>query len=45
MNRPLPRAYWCHADTDSTPTAPPPDDLLSTAPGQALAWFAHPCDG
>ncbi|MEU7328703.1 hypothetical protein [Streptomyces parvus] len=38
MNRPLPRAYWCHADTDSTPKAPPPDDLLTTAPGQALAW-------
>ncbi|MFG3397064.1 hypothetical protein [Streptomyces parvus] len=38
MNRPLPRAYWCHADTDSTRTAPPPDDLLTTAPGQALAW-------
>ncbi|MFF8505718.1 hypothetical protein ACF07L_34445 [Streptomyces anulatus] len=39
MNRPLPSAYWCHADTDSTPTLPPPDDLLTTAPGQALAWF------
>lgn len=39
MNRPLPRAYWCHADTDGPPTPPPPDDLLTTAPGQALAWF------
>ncbi|MGW1296578.1 hypothetical protein [Streptomyces sp. NPDC002533] len=39
MNRPLPRTYWCHADTDSTPPPPPPDDLLTTAPGQALAWF------
>ncbi len=39
MNRPLPRAYWCHVDTDSASTTPPPDNLLTTAPGQALAWF------
>ncbi|MFI1782491.1 hypothetical protein [Streptomyces rubiginosohelvolus] len=39
MNRPLPRAYWCHAATDSASTTPPPDNLLTTAPGQALAWF------
>ncbi len=38
-NRLLPRTYWCHADTDSAPTVPPPDDLLTTAPGQALAWL------
>lgn len=25
-------------DTDSASTAPPPDGLLTTAPGQALAW-------
>ncbi|MFE9052451.1 hypothetical protein [Streptomyces rubiginosohelvolus] len=39
MNRLLPHAYWCHLDTDSASTTPPPDNLLTTAPGQALAWF------
>ncbi|MFJ9620759.1 hypothetical protein [Streptomyces sp. NPDC101181] len=39
MNRPLPRAYWCHADTDGAPAAAVPDDLLTTAPGQAVAWM------
>ncbi|MFI1932402.1 hypothetical protein [Streptomyces sp. NPDC020330] len=39
MNRALPRTYWCHADSTGTPAAPPPDGLLTTAPGQAVTWM------
>ncbi|MDX3339606.1 hypothetical protein PV749_20480 [Streptomyces sp. ID03-2B] len=39
MNRQLPRAYWCHADTDRTPAAGPPDDLVTTLPGPAVIWM------
>ncbi|MFE7333609.1 hypothetical protein [Streptomyces griseus] len=39
MNRPLPRTYWCHTDTDRTSAAGPPDDLVTTAPGPAVTWI------
>ncbi|MFJ7085292.1 hypothetical protein ACIQU8_18915 [Streptomyces griseus] len=39
MNRPLPRTYWCHTDTDHTSAAGPPDDLVTTAPGPAVIWI------
>lgn len=39
MNRLLPRTYWCHADVDHAPAAGPPDDLVTTAPGPAVAWM------
>ncbi|MEI5033794.1 hypothetical protein RB201_16405 [Streptomyces sp. S1A(2023)] len=45
MNRALPQAYWCHADSACTPAAPPPDDLLTTAPGQAVAWMRESVRG
>ncbi|MFH9297133.1 hypothetical protein [Streptomyces sp. NPDC017520] len=45
MNRALPRANWCHADSTGTPTAPPPDDLLTTAPGQAVTWMRESVRG
>ncbi|MEU6502594.1 hypothetical protein ABZ895_23905 [Streptomyces californicus] len=39
MNRRLPRAYWCHADTPGGPLGPPPGGLLTTAPAHAVAWM------
>ncbi|MFE7461815.1 hypothetical protein [Streptomyces sp. NPDC057554] len=43
MNSPLPRAYWCHTDTDGPALLPHlhplPGDLVTTAPGIALTWI------
>lgn len=45
MNRLLPRAYWCLADTLGAPGAPTPGDLLATAPGQAVTWMRESVRG
>ncbi|MCX4659125.1 hypothetical protein [Streptomyces uncialis] len=39
MNRPLPRAYWCHAD-QAVPGSVhlPLPSLTTTAPGEAVRW-------
>jgi hypothetical protein len=39
VKRPLPRAYWCHAD-QAVPGSVhlPPHSLTTTAPGEAVQW-------